>query len=65
MLCLAQQKEEKGRAYMEDALIAGKGLGEDRRNGGAARPVVAAGEGRAREERVREKMNLREDNQRP
>ena len=48
MLCLAQQKEEKGRAYMEDALIAGKGLGEDRTNGAAARPVVAAREGRAR-----------------
>ena len=48
MLCLAQQKEEKGRAYMEDALIAGKGLGEDTTNGAAARPVVAAGEGRAR-----------------
>ena len=49
MLCLAQQKEEKGRAYMEDALIAGKGLGEDRTNGAAARPIVAAGEEGVRE----------------
>jgi len=29
-------------AYLEDALVAGKALGEDRTNGGAARPVVAA-----------------------
>jgi hypothetical protein len=40
---------------LEDALVAGKGLGADRTNGAAARPVVAAREGRAREERVREK----------
>jgi len=40
---------------LEDALVAGKGLGEDRTNGAAARPVVASREGRAREERVREK----------
>ena len=33
---------------MEDALTAGKGLGEDRTNG-------AAGEGRASDKRVREK----------
>ena len=59
------RRKEKGRAYLEDALVAGKGLGEDVINGAAARPVVAAREGRAREERVREKMNLREDNQRP
>jgi len=39
--------------YLEDALIAGKGLDEDRTDGAAARPVVAAGEGR--EESVREK----------
>ena len=57
MLCLAQQKEEKGRAYMEDALIAGKGLGEDRTNGAAARPGVAAREARVREERIRVKGN--------
>ena len=43
-------RKEKGRAYLEDALVAGKGLGEDRTNGAAARPVVAAREGR--EERV-------------
>ena len=49
------RRNEKGRAYLGDALIAGKGMGEDRTNGAAARPVVAAGEGRASEERVREK----------
>ena len=49
------RRKEKGRAYLEDALIAGKGLAKDRTNGAAARPVVTAGEGRAREERVREK----------
>jgi hypothetical protein len=36
-------------------LVAGKGLSEDVTNGAAARPVVAAREGREREERVREK----------
>ena len=36
-------------------LVAGKGLGEDVTNGAAARPVAAASEGRAGEERVREK----------
>jgi len=41
--------------HLEDALVAGKGLGEDRANGAAGRPVGTAGEGRAREERVREK----------
>jgi hypothetical protein len=41
-------RKEKGRAYLEDALVAGKGLGEDRTNGAAARPVVAAKEGRAK-----------------
>jgi len=37
-------------------LVAGKGLGEDETNGAAARPVVAASEGRGRrtEETVRE-----------
>jgi hypothetical protein len=38
-------------------LVAGKGLGEDVRNGAAARPVVAAREGRPREERVRDILN--------
>ena len=47
------RRKEKGRANLEDALIAGKGLGEDRTNGAAARPVVAAREGRVRKERVR------------
>ena len=35
-------------------LVAGEGLGEDETNGAAARPVVAAREGRAREVRERE-----------
>jgi len=42
---------------LEDALVAGKGLGEDRTNGAAARPGVAAREGRVREERIRVKGN--------
>ena len=52
------------RAYLEDALIAGKGLGEDRINGAAARPVGAAGEGTARDDKSpregkqRQEMNL-------
>ena len=41
-------------------LVAGKGLGGYVTNGAAARPVVAAGEGRARDERVREKGKVRE-----
>ena len=49
------RRKEKGPAYLEDALVAGKGMGEDRTNGAAARPVAAAREGRARKERVREK----------
>jgi len=49
------RRKEKGRAYLKDTLVAGEGLGEDRKNGAAARPDVAAREGRAREERVREK----------
>ena len=49
------RRKEKGRVYLEDALIAGKGPGEDRTNGAAARPVGAAREGRTREERLREK----------
>jgi hypothetical protein len=36
-------------------LVAGIGLGEVVTDGAAARPVVAAREGRSREERVREK----------
>ena len=58
MLCASvshSRGKKKGRAYLEDALVAGKGQGEDRTNGAAARPAVAAREGRAREERVREK----------
>jgi len=51
-------RKEKRRAHLEDALFAGKGPGEDRRNGAASRPVVAAREGKAREERVREKRKV-------
>jgi len=40
---------------LEDALVAGKGLGEDRTNGDAARPAVAAREGRERERRESER----------
>jgi len=54
------RRKEKGRAYLKDALVAGEGLGEDRKNGAAARPDVAAREGRAREERVREKGKVQE-----
>ena len=50
-----RRRKEKGRAYLEDALVAGKGLVEVRTNGAAARPVVAAREGRAREERESER----------
>ena len=45
------RRKEKGRAYLE-MLLAGKELGEDVINGAAARPVVAAKKGRAREDRV-------------
>jgi hypothetical protein len=62
------RRKEKGRAYLEDALVAGKGLGEDVTNGAAGRPIVAAREGTAREreserrerfKKQREEMNLR------
>jgi len=57
------RRKEKGRAYLEDALIAGKGLGEDRINGAAARPVVAAGEGTARDDKSpREGKQMQEMN---
>ena len=54
------RRKEKGWSYLEDTLVAGEGLGEDRTNGAAARPVVPASEGRAREERVREKGKVYE-----
>ena len=41
-------------------LVAGKGLGEDVINGAAARPVVAAREGRAKES-PREGKGLRDE----
>ena len=61
------RRKEKRRAYLEDALVAGKGLGEDVTNGAAARRVVAAREGRAEgspregkgSRKQREEMNLR------
>jgi len=40
------RRKEKWRAYLQDALVAVKGLGEDRTNGAAARPVVRASQGR-------------------
>jgi len=49
------RRKEKGRAYLEDALIAGRGLGEDRTNSAAAGPVVAAGEGRGEGRRESER----------
>jgi len=47
------RRKEKGPAYLEDALVAGKGLGEDRTNGAAACPVAAGREGRGRRESER------------
>jgi len=46
------RRKEKGRIYLEDAR---RRQSEDATNGAAARPVVAAREGRAREERVGDK----------
>ena len=68
MLRLAQQRKREAASIPEDALVAGKGLGEDRTNGAAARPAAAAREGRAKggespregEGRGREEMNLSE-----
>ena len=48
------RRKEKGGGHTWWMLVAGKGLGEDVTYGAAARPVVAASEGRAREERERE-----------
>ena len=69
VLRLAQQKEREGeRAYLEDALVAGKGLGQDRTNDAAARspPPPGKGEqGRRESERSewfkkqREEINVR------
>ena len=53
-LALAQQKEESRGGHTWRMLVAGKGLSKDVINGAAARLVVAAREGRAKE-RVREK----------
>ena len=60
------RRKDNGPAYLEYALVAGKGLGKDRTNGAAARPAAGAREGRAREEspregkgRARKEVNLR------
>ena len=45
--------KKKGRAYLEDALVAGKGLGEVVRNGIATRPVAARKEEQGRRESER------------
>jgi len=45
----------------EDALVVGKGMGEDATNGAAARPVVPAREGRARKESLGEKWGRNRD----
>ena len=58
------RRKEKGRAYLEDVLVAGKGLGEDRTNGAAARPVVAARKGRAGGESPRDERRERFKKQR-
>jgi len=62
-LRLAQQKERGGAAVPggEDALVVGKGMGEDATNGAAARPVVPAREGRARKESLGEKGGRNRD----
>jgi hypothetical protein len=62
-LRLAQQKERGGAAVPggEDALVVGKGMGEDATNGAAARPVVPAREGRARKESLGEKEGDRDE----
>jgi len=58
VLRLAQQEErEGGGGHTWWMLFAGKGLGEGVTDGAAARPVVAAREGRPREERVRDILN--------
>jgi len=48
------RRKEKGWAYLEDTLVAGKGLGVDRTDGAAARPVVAVREGRKESDCPRE-----------
>ena len=60
MLRLAQQKEREGGAYLEDALVAGKALGELAKTGQMAAPLTQTAQSslpgwRASLERVREK----------
>jgi len=40
-----RRRKEKGRAYLKDALVASKGLGEDRTNDAAARSPPPPGKG--------------------
>ena len=54
----AEGKRRGGHTHTWWRLVAGRGLGEDVTNG----PVVAAREGRAREERVREKGKVPDRN---
>ena len=57
VLRLAQQKEREGeRAYLEDALVAGKGLGQDRTNDAAARSSPPGKGGDRRESEGRERF---------
>jgi len=59
LLRLAQQKETEGAGIPGGCARRRQRAGEDRTNGAAARPVVPAREGRAREERAREGKGLR------
>ena len=58
------RRKEKGRAYLDDALVAGKGLGEDRTNGAAAAQSSPPGmeeEGRRQSERRERLKKHREE----
>ena len=62
MLRLAQQRKGKRRGgHTWWMLVAGKGLGEDVTDGAAARPVVAAREGRPLDERSQRKGKAGEE----
>jgi len=60
VLRLAQQKEREGAGIPGGCSSPAKGWAKTVINGAAARPVVAVREGRAREERVREKGKVGE-----
>jgi len=57
------RRKEEGGAYLEDALVAGEGLGEDRTNDAADRSSAPGKEEHGRSPREgkkqREEMNLR------